>query len=318
MKTEFIFSRKNVPEKEKENIVIKQKADRAEFYFFNKEKYELALTSKDFISDFYEFLMSRKEVLGSLKIRGQFLDFEKIFSNEVLDYVNNMHYIERKEIIKSLNKLSQKYNGLELANKLSLFLVNLKKLSKQYKIEGKHTPIQRIIKTLESGRLIREEYLLSPPRNQSCKESYLGFLRAIRANTLTTAKVTVDGKEKRMFMKSSAGVAENPHISKQDIRHLKDKIRTLNNGHNPLAIDPDTFELYEITTKSGKHYAQKSTPVNDLVPKDKEAVKKLLRTELKGHLDKIYAKRDNVGKILVPGIERMKKIHKRMSRKRPL
>jgi len=119
-------------------------------------------------------------------------------------------------------------------------------------------------------------------------------------------------------MKSSAGVAENPQISKQDIRHLKDKIRTLNNGHNPLAIDPDTFELYEITTKSGKHYAQKSTPVNDLVPKDKEAVKKLLRTELKGHLDKIYAKRDNVGKILVPGIERMKKIHKRMSRKRPL
>jgi len=316
MKTEFIFSRKEVPEEHKEDIVIKHKSNTIEFQFFDKEKYELALTSKDFISDFYDFLISRKEIIGSLKIRRQPLDFGRLFTNDVLSYINNMHYLERKEIIYSLKALSQKYKGLELSNKISLFILNLKKFSKQYVVEGKHAPIKRVIKTLDGDRLLREEYLLSPPKNQACKETYLGFIRAIRANTLTTAKVIVDGKEKRMFMKSSAGVAEKPIISKQDIKHLGEEFRVLDNGHNPLAIDPETFELYEITTKAGKHYGQKSTPENDLTPKDKEMVKGLLKKELKEHLDRIYAKRDISGKIITPGIERMKKTHKRMTSQR--
>ena len=82
MKTEFIFSRKVVPEEHKEDIVIKHKSNTIDFQFFDKEKYELALTSKDFISDFYDFLMSRKEIIGSLKIRRQPLDFGRLFTKE--------------------------------------------------------------------------------------------------------------------------------------------------------------------------------------------------------------------------------------------
>ena len=302
-----------------DNLSITQASSKTIFYFTNKDRYEHAQKSKDFISDFYEFYISRKDIVGLIKIRNNSIDFGELLNKDVLNYLNQTSYFEKKEIIKALNNLAKKYSGLELANKLSLFLITLKNISKKYAHEKKHESLLNTIKTLEKGRLLKEQFISASTKesrkSQACRETYLGFIRAIRSNTLTTAKVIVNGKEIRMFIKSPAGIPNMPIITKSDIKQLKKETRILTAGYNQLGIDPRTFEIYKITTRSGKHYGEIAKPDNDLTPREKTVVKELLKKELNEHLDRIYAKRETSGKILVPGIKRMKKTYKRMASK---
>lgn len=313
MKTEFILSRKSSKTENKEAIEIIETPQKTTFKFFDQEKYDLALKSKDFICDLYEFLVSRPAVSNQIRIRGERLDFGKLFKKETLVYLNKIHYLEKKEIISSLYDLSRSHQNLDLANRLSLFIINLNKLSKLYKQDGIYYPITRTLADIKKGRLLIERFISF--KTQACKESYLGFIRAIRSNTLTTAKIIVNGKETRMFVKSPVGNLDFPTITKKEISQLKKETRSLDNGYNQLAIDPITFELYEVYTAAGKHYGEIAKGGTDLMPKEKKLVINLLKKELKGHLDNIYAKRDATGKIVNPGIQRMKETHRRMASK---
>lgn len=315
MKTYFSLAKSKL-KVNNENISIETVANYTKFTFYDSEKFKLAEGAKDFISEIYSFY-TRNNLERHSKIRELSFNFGKFLSNDVLVYMNKIPHSEKKEIISGINNLSKKYTDIKLSNKFSQFTMAVKKLSKQYVAENQYSSIIPTMKSLYLNTLAREEYLYSPPRNQACRESYLGFIRAIRSNTLTTAKVIVNGEEKRFFFKSGAGVLENPFITKQDVMQLNKSARSLNVGYNPIAFDPETLSLYEVTTKGKKHYAKELKPSNNLLPKDKKAVQELLKKELRNHLDNIYAKKNVSGKVVVPGIKRMKNIKKRMSKPKP-
>jgi hypothetical protein len=312
MNVEFVLA-KSKPLNKKELITIKTTSEKIVFCFYNKDTYNLALKSKDFIFSLYAFVESQKDIKHLIKIRSMSLNYGRLFDNFLLEYFSKIPYSEKQEIIASLRRLSRKYSGLELANKLSLFLLNLKNLSKKYNLERQYISPIETLKTLERGRLLREKFILTT--TQACKETYLGFIRAIKSNTLTTAKIIINGKEQRVFIKSPVGVSKDYAIKTSEITHLKEDTRSLLNGFNQLAMDPKTFKLYEITTIDGKLHGTPTLPLNDLMPKEKRLVKELLEKQLKEHLNNLYAKRNKEGKVIVPGIKRMKETHKRFKAK---
>lgn len=311
MNIELLYKKKIKIRPDSPILNIKNSKSKTLFIFSDREGFNFANNSKDFLNDFYNLINSREEFKNT-KLRNAELSLERLFSKEVLGYISKTPYQERQNIISSLQSLSQTHSGAVLSNKASQFMVSLKRLSRQYNIEGVHTPLTNTLKTLHKDTLLRETYIHTPIENQACKESYLGFIRAIRAGTLTTAKVMIDGKETRVFIKSAAGTAIDPNISKSAITHLKNKTRDLNVGYNTLAIDPHTLKFYTITTKGKKHYAEKATQITDLRKKDRVKIESLLKTELKNHLNQVYAKRNEKGEIVVPGIRRMKELHERM------
>lgn len=314
MKTEFKYIPPFLPQEILQKIKIVEKNNIRTITFHNKEQLEFAKKSKDFLEDFLDFYGSSRIDKSRIKFGGKEFRPNVFFDTVLLEYLSNCAYTEKKEIINSLVKLSGKYSEIELANKFSLFLINLKKLSKSYAKDGLHKSIMPTLRSLYNNTIPREPHVIK--FNKKCKETYSGFIRAIRSGTITTDKVVVDGKERRMFFKSLVGSTETDVFTKRENKSLKSKEIDLNEGHLELALDPITLDIYAIRTKDRIHFG---TPAEKLLgnwmPKDKEQfMKELVKTELEKHLNKVYAKRKN-GKVIVPGIQRMKETHRRMSSK---
>ena len=314
MRTELIYRPSHLPATLQKETKIKEKNNTRILIFHNREQLGLAKKSINFLEDFFDFYDSSRLDKTRIKFGGKKFNIDDFFDSALLDYLNYCSHTEKKEIIDSLIKLSSKYSEIELANKFSLFLINLKKLSKSFAKDGLHKSIIPTLKSLYSNTIPREPHVME--FNKKCKETYSGFIRAIKSGTLTTDKVVVDGKERRMFFKSLVGSTETDVFTKRENKALRSKEIDLNEGHLELALDPNTLEIYAIRTKDGIHFG---TPAEHLIghwlPKDKEKfMKEIVKTELEKHLNEVYAKRKN-GKIITPGIKRMKETYKRMSSK---
>lgn len=314
MKTEFKYTPPFLPQEILQKIKIVEKNNTRTITFHNREQLELAKKSIDFLEDFFDFYNSSRIDKSRIKFGGKEFKPSVFFDTTLLEYLSVCSHTEKKEITNYFVKLSGKYSEIELANKFSLFLINLKKLSKSFAKEGLHKSVMPTLKSLYSNTIPREPHVID--FNKKCKETYSGFIRAIRSGTITTAKVVVDGKERRMFFKSLVGSTETDVFTKRENKALRSKEIDLNEGHLELALDPTTLDIYAIRTKGGIHFG---TPAEALVghwlPKDKEVfMKELVKTELEKHLNNVYAKRKN-GKVIAPGIQRMKETHRRMSSK---
>lgn len=314
MKTELIFKSTPFKSKTGQEIKVKQEHNKRIIIFRNKDQLEFAKKSTDFLEDFFDLYGSSRIDRTRIIFGGTEFKVSSFFDTSVLEYLSNYSYTEKKEIIDSLIKLSGKYSEIELANKFSVFLINLKKLSKSFAKDRLFKSIMPTIKSLYSNTIPREPHVIK--FNNTCKETYSGFIRAIRSGTLTTEKVVVNGKERRMFFKSLAGSTETDILTKRENKSLRSKEIDLKEGYLELAIDPTTLEIYAIKTKDGIHFG---TPAEKLtgywLSKNKEKqMKELLRTELERYLNMVYAKKEK-GKITIPGIRRMKETHRRMASK---
>lgn len=324
MKTELIYDSSLPFRVSPQTINIIEKNNKRTIIFYNEEQQKLAKKSIVFLEDFFDFYHSSRIDRSKIKIFGKKFNIRGFFDIPLLKYLSQCPHPEKKEIVSSLVRLSDKYSNIELANKFSVFLINLKKLSKSYASDKLHRSVIPTLKSLHTNTIPREPHIIE--FNKKCNETYDGFVRAIRSGTITTAKVTMpDGTVRRMFFKSQVGSPENNILTKRENKELRSQKMNLGKGYLELAIDPLTLEIYAIKTKNGIHFG---TPAEIEKPfwmsKDKERfLKKLVKTELERHLDEVYAKRKLMkgkktkgkGKVVVPGIKRMKETYRRMSSK---
>lgn len=325
MRTEFVYkpsflsgalSEMDINKLKTKSIKIQEKNNVRTIIFHDQTQFQLAKKSKDFLEDFFDFYGSNRLEKHRIMFGGKQFQATVFFDTALLNYLNNYSYTEKKEIINSLVRLSGKYSEIELANKFSVFLINLKKLSKAYAKDGLHKSIFPALRSLYSNTIPREPHIME--FNRACKETYAGFIRAIRSGTITTDKVIVNGKEIRMFFKSLAGSTGTDILTKRENKALRSKDEIdLMQGYKELAIDPKTLEIYAIRTKGRIHFGTpaEKLPGHWLSQKNEKHLKELVKTELESHLNKVYAKKNAKGKIEVPGIQRMKETHRRMSSK---
>jgi len=131
----------------------------------------------------------------------------------------------QKEIIKLLSSFN--------ANQLAVFLDTLK-----YNIAHNKdcNSLLRDTRDIHKGRFPRKVSSLTI-HSSGCINTYTGFMRALEAGTLYTTKIKIDGKLKRVFVKTPIG----------SIGINKDS------GFFRLFIDPETMNVYSFKSdKSGK------------------------------------------------------------------
>lgn len=194
---------------------------------------------------------------------------EQFQTSNFLKYLDSFSKKEI-EVLKTIIKSKE-------SNRITLVLETI---SYFYRFK-KNNPKQLLneIARIEKGYLPKFTY--SDKTYKFCEETYFGFLRALRTNTLYTTKVEIHGKLKRVFIKSPIG-----KLSKQDI------------GYHRLMIDPETFRVYTFRTDDkGKIISESiKPPVVDLRNKgiadprylELEDFKKQFTKDMIYYLDKTY------------------------------
>ena len=119
------------------------------------------------------------------------------------------------------------------ANQLSAVLENIRfNLAHQREFNS----LLRDTRDIQKGRFLKKPRGKANP--EKCITSYIGFMRALKEDTLYTAKLNIDGKLKRVFIKTPVGSSKS-----QDLDY----------GFSRLAIDPETLNIYSfINQKDGK------------------------------------------------------------------
>lgn len=87
-----------------------------------------------------------------------------------------------------------------------------------------------------------------------CEDTIIGFIRALRAGTVYTTKMNIDGERRRVIVKSQIGPG---------------KKSSENVGFFRLILDPKTFEIYDFSNafKSNTKLTLKEISKFDLVSK---------------------------------------------------
>lgn len=132
---------------------------------------------------------------------------------------------EQKEIVRIIENFN--------INQLSSVLENIR-----YNLEHQRefNSFLRDTRDIQKGRFLKK------PRarvdSPVCIDTYIGFMRALKEGTLYTAKLKIDGKLKRVFIKTPIGNANDLN---------------LDFGFSRLAIDPETLNVYSfINNRAGR------------------------------------------------------------------
>jgi hypothetical protein len=219
------------------------------------------------------------------------LNIIKIFENPYLyDYISNFSNKELINFTRKINSFSK--------NQLTFFIYTLYEHLKVNKLNIKKSFLEDLVfrtykKILKKGLLSNKFYL-------TCPETYKGFLRALKTETLYTTKTSlINGVSQRVFIKGPIG----------NKNELKDKFGSNWCGFNRLMIDSN-LNVYSFKTDIfGKITAIKPQIIfNDInnLTMQKHGSKKYVekfRNEFYKYIDKAYSK----GKI--KGLERINKIY---------
>lgn len=138
---------------------------------------------------------------------------------------NEKEIIEIKQIILDILK-----NKKNLENKKSLvnLLIHTSHLKLENKKEYKRNFFSQL-KNLKEGFFLHNT-ISSNSFKKTCNDTYAGFYRALKAETLQTTKVLIDGKLTRVFVKNWHG--EHNYLM----------------GWNELFINPETLNVYAFKT----------------------------------------------------------------------
>jgi len=226
---------------------------------------------------------------------------EYFFENpRVYEYLSKISMIERQKIISKISK----YNPTELLKFLQITIANANiKNPRKLSTLVEEIPKKKLLKTIHVSRSISEKDV--------CQQTYGGFLRALKTNTLYHITAEINGRPKALFVKTPIG--ELP----QNNQYSNDPL--LLGGYNTLAIDAENLNVYSFKTNElGKLDQSSLKLVMDyknlesylkeerrfLAPKVRELAKRFQK-ELHEFLDRRYHRNN------IPGVQRIKKTHER-------
>ncbi|GEM_PF-2237827 len=164
-----------------------------------------------------------------------------------------------------INQLKNETNSSKLRQlkDVLLFYSTMHSINPDYvKKHSIISEINRVKNGLFTPKVVTERKSIRTFQTKWCKETYGGFLRALKRDTLQIVNVSVDGNKKTMLLKSNPGesVLFNFTSGKsKDFSYLTLK------GYNTLLMDPKTFDIYGINiSKFGTNilYTSKSLKVS--------------------------------------------------------
>lgn len=173
----------------------------------------------------YNFL--RKRLGGKKELRygigyDEYLDRDIALAQPGLSKLGIKEQEKIVNIIETFNK-----------NQLSSLMANIR-----FNLEHHRdfSSLLRDTRSIQKGRFLEKP--IGKERPNKCIETYIGFMRALKEDTLYTAKLKIGGKLKRVFIKTPIGGSKTPE---------------LNYGFSRLAIDPETMNVYSfVNHKDGK------------------------------------------------------------------
>ncbi|MDD4049515.1 MAG: hypothetical protein PHX47_00730 [Candidatus ainarchaeum sp.] len=148
------------------------------------------------------------------------------------DFINNFTKEQKKEIIEITSRVL-KGNNIENKREVirDLLLLNYGKV---YRNKDVNRSIVSQLRNLDKGFFLKNN-TQSLTFEQTCNQTYKGFLRSLKSETLQTAKVKIDGKLTRVFIKDRIG----------EYGGLE--------GRNLLFINPQTLNVYSFKSdQNGK------------------------------------------------------------------
>lgn len=176
------------------------------------------MESEDLIFDLINNALKTKDRRQKILFKDREYDILDLELERIKEYLRTIPNTERIVIYNAVKEFN--------ANQLSVFLETIQNFRKSEK-PAKQLIVE--IKNIKKG--LFPKYLnYKTTYTSGCLETYTGFIRALNSGTLYTAKVKVDGKLKRVFIKTPIG-----HVN---VNHSN------NQGFLSFAIDPETMNVY--------------------------------------------------------------------------
>lgn len=233
-----------------------------------------------------------------------------IFENQNLyEYLNKATRIERQKTI----EIIKKFNANELLNFLQTLKVN-SNITTPRKIANIALDIKnhKFIKTTVDSSIKHYE---KPKLEMVCQQTYGGFLRALKTNTLYHITAEIDGRPKALFVKTQIG--ELPLLKQYSTDPL------LLGGYNVLAIDVETLNVYAFKTlKNGRvdnatlELVMNYKEIEKYLKKERMHLANDARKLAKTFQKEIYSKLDKMyHKDQIPGTQRLKKTYEKFKTK---
>ena len=181
------------------------------------------MVEKDIIYDFLKNILETR--LNEIKYSFKSYEFSESLLEKARAKLNKINSLKQKEIV----SLVSTFNSNQLALFLETFKYDLD-YSKDFSNLLQNT------REIKKGRFSRKVSSLTI-YSKGCINTYTGFMRALEAGTLYTAKIKINGKLKRVFVKTPIG---DVGVNKAT-------------GFFRLLIDPETMDVYSFKSrKSGK------------------------------------------------------------------
>ncbi|NCP72502.1 hypothetical protein GW835_03890 [archaeon] len=118
------------------------------------------------------------------------------------DFINNFTKEQKKEIIEITSRVL-KGNNVENKREVIRDLL-LSNYVKVYRNKDVNRSTISQLRNLDKGFFLKNN-IQSLQFEQTCNQTYKGFLRALKSDTLQTTKVKIDGKLTRVFIKDRIG-----------------------------------------------------------------------------------------------------------------
>jgi hypothetical protein len=201
------------------------------------------MTEKDLVYDFLNKRLNLNKYNLRYGIRSD--DFFNLDIDSAKSKLSKIDLKEQKEIVKIIENFN--------INQLSSVLENIR-----YNLEHQRefNNLLRDTRDIQKGRFLKRPRARVNP--DTCINTYIGFMRALKENTLYTAKLKIDGKLKRVFIKSIIGNSKDLY---------------LDSGFSRLAIDPETLNVYSfINHRNGRINEEKTKKVFSKIDLDRLAL----------------------------------------------
>lgn len=174
----------------------------------------------------YNFL--RRRLGGKKKELRYGIGYDEYLDRDIALAQPGLSKLEIKEQEKIVN-IIETFNKNQLSSVMENIRFNLK-------YNRDFSSLLRDTRDIQKGRFLKKP--IGKERPNKCIETYIGFMRALKEDTLYTTKLKIGGRLKRVFIKTPIGGSKTPE---------------LNFGFSRLAIDPETLNVYSfVIHKNGR------------------------------------------------------------------
>ncbi|MFA5746293.1 MAG: hypothetical protein WC932_05575 [archaeon] len=285
---------------------------------------KMEFIKKDFLNPLFSEIYKNRDKLFFAKYRTIYINDEpketevKIQEKpEIQKALYQLEFVfENKNIYEYLYSLPTPKRQVLLQHVKNYNINQLLQFLQRLKIQGKNKSAHNLITdviNISNNSFLKTIHVEKPiALDNVCQQTYGGFLRALKTNTLQHITAEIDGQPKALFVKTGIGdLPKNKQYSNDPL---------LLGGYSTLAIDAENLNVYSFkTNEQGKLDNNSLKLVMDyknlakylkeerkyLIPKIKELAKEFQK-ELIHKLDKKYHRGN------IPGTQIIKKTFERL------